>query len=264
MTYWEQVKEYHDSHKSSYVFFGDNADNFKGLGIELEFDRLLSNNSDYFREQVAKILLTHQQSDHYFVERDASLRNGMELITQPHTIEEMRTFLSTAMPDILLQVREAGAENFSRHARLHIHISKTVFGATVEEQSDNLAKLLYCYAKHSRQLFKLSNLKNDRKCNFPTPGLTIEDAKTRTERELNPETESRTIERYHSINLKQPNTVEFRAWAGTTDINVLTACVELVWHLANKTTTITWEDTNDWDKWIEGAPQIVLDYIKWR
>lgn len=260
MTYWEQVGNYHKSREAGYTYFGADAENFKGLGTEVEFDTTANIDKETFREAVAEILLTHPQKEHYFVEKDRSLMKGMELITQPHTVEAMRTFIAEAMPDIFTRVCAAGAEDLSLRAALHVHIGKNVFGDTYETQKENISKLWYFVSQNSVRFFRLGNRTETIKCLFPTPKLTKETAKAKVDIEYDTETKVK-VKRYQAINLKQPNTVEFRAMQGTTDVNVLTALVEMWWHLANRSTVIDWENANSWEQWFDGAPAVVTEYI---
>lgn len=260
--YWEQVEEYHASRKTGYTYYGNYDTIFKGLGIEEEFDCEELESRAEFREAVAEILFNHRWKDHYFVEKDRSLSNGMEFITQPHTIEAMREFLSVAMSDIMNKVSNVGVQNCSPKAATHIHISKTVFGDTYEEQKESISKLWYMVSRNEWSFFKLGNRRHTYKCLFPAPRLTIKKAKAKVNYEYNLENKmSNRFYKYQAINLRQKNTIEIRVMQSTTDINTLTAWVELWWHLANKSTTIAWEDAKSLDKWLEDAPYIIKAYV---
>ena len=143
-----------------------------------------------------------------------------------------------------------------------MHISKLMFGSTVETQTESIAKLWFFLSQNWVKMLKVCNRKHYMKCEYPEPRLTKETALAKVARELNPETDKKTIRRYQALNLKPESTVEFRAVQTTTDITTLTAIIEMLWHLAKKSKTIAWENAKDWAQWFADAPQVVVDYLK--
>lgn len=254
--YAEKIQKYGtSSHGNQYVFYGDGPDY---IGMEVEIDNRSTKNIEAFKESIAKILFTKDFSHLYFVEKDSSLWSGMELITQPHSIEAMRNFIDNKLSIILKEVKEAGAEPYCGRAALHFHVSRTKFGKLRQTQVDNLAKLEYFFSNHKDEFIKLGHRDCDCKCRFTNP-LTVEMAKAKVHREI---ITRLYVSRYQMINLANRDTVEFRTFRNPLDLEDTKAILEIVWHLSTKCTEISWEDANKWDVWFEDAPQIAKDYIK--
>ena len=263
--YWEQVKEYHQSHKEGYSYFGcTDTNEFRGLGFELELDNIMVENQDSFRENLAKILFSQSYCQHYIVEKDPSLFNGVELISQPHTIEVMREFLTANMTDLLskLNQKEVELQNDMTRCRaaFHIHISKKVFGSTLEAQIQSISKFWYILSQNWIKMLKVFGREDYVKCNYPEPRLTKEKAIEKVTYELSPDVDKDTVRRYQAVNLRNYNTVEFRAAQASLDINRIIAEIELIWQLAIKSTTIEWHDCENWNKWVENSPECI-NYI---
>ena len=258
--YWEQVAKKGTSKKAknyTTIGFNDLIDNFIGIGFELEFDADNPRFPYYLRGQIAYILIENNIDNEYFIETDRSLGYGYELISQPHTIDALRLFLDNKMTSILEQIQQTEAENHCETAGLHIHISKKLFGETTEIQQDNVAKLWWLISSERDFMKKLSNRKFLLTCdikNFNTTDEAKEFVKTTWE-------SKKKKDKYYAINCKNKDTIEFRLPAATTDINELKFVIELYWFLANKSTTIAWDDLYHSLKWFEDMPEICKERI---
>lgn len=258
--YIEQIAKKGTSKKNkkyNIVGFSGAIDDFIGIGFELEFD---ADNPPYpnnFRGQIAYTLLENNTDNEYFIERDSSLGYGYELISQPHTIDALRLFLDNKMTSLLEKLKQVGAENHCETAGLHIHISKKLFGETTEIQQDNVAKLWWLISSERSFMEKLSNRKFFLSCDikdFNTTDEAKEFVKTTWE-------SKKKEDKYYAINCKNKDTIEFRLPAATTDINELKFVIELYWFLANKSTTIAWDDLYHSLKWFENMPEICKERI---
>lgn len=255
--YKELIKTHGRSKIFGYKFFGLGP-NF--IGFELELDKENVVNRDHFLENIARILVLNNVKNKYFIEHDSSLCNGLEFISQPHSIEEMRKFLNTDMTSILNKlITDTEVENFSKKAGFHIHISKTVFGDTFEEQLENVTKLWYFLSRYSKLFLKLGNRVDDSYCRFPF--FSREQFYKRNKLEL---LKGKTSghSKHVAINLFHKNTIEFRFFQSTTDINLIKIYIELIWHLTTKSKEINWKNVLKWECWFNNAPAEVIDYIK--
>ena len=257
------VKRYHTSHRKPYTYFGAPRENFKGAGIELEFDSINPQlDRAKFRDNCAKILAERPDTDHYFIERDSSLVAGFEIVTQPHTIPELKKFLtnfSTVFPLLIAQ----GAENECDKAALHIHVSRRSFGATTEEQNRNIAKVLHFVAMNKEDWIKSGRRKETKKSAVKEEFVDKEAAlKYVTDCDLVRSIERRNIERYVAINLRNKTTVEFRTMQTTFDLEVLLAEIDFVMLLVNTSNTIGWEECSDTKQWFVDVPDNVRKYLK--
>lgn len=268
MSYFNFVNKYHTSHKSNYIYFGAEEykkENFEGgVGIEIELDTDVPAEEltkAAFRHQSAKLLVLDEQRDHYYLEKDASLRYGFEMVTQPHTVEAMYEFLNN-MSETFDKLLELGATSEARKAGLHIHVTKKLFGEDIEARKENVAKLLYFFGNNPELIKKVGRRKSMKKCKV-LPLTTKELALDYVKKSYNAHGVDRfLVDRDVAINIKNNNTIEFRAMQTSLDVNILKAEIALTLHLVNKSKIITWEDANDWDKWFEDASQDVKDYIE--
>lgn len=249
------VNKYHASHNRKYDFIGYTGDDskFKGLGFELEIDCFKAITKEEFISNICLLVKEEGGFDHCFIERDSSLLNGVELITKPHTKQALNEFIHNKMDKILFRLRnETPAEDCSKLAALHVHISKTVFGDTVEEQNVNIAKLLYWVSRNKQFLIKLGRRVNFTKCAFPDEALSIKEALEYVE---DPES------RYTAVNVCNTNTVEFRFMQTTTYTHILRALIDFCWHLATQISKFDWQDL-DKNQILQGLPTSTQKYCQ--
>jgi hypothetical protein len=124
--------------KLSYTYFGEGP----YLGLELEVDSLECKNKEELHLDIATILDRPTLDSHYMLERDSSLKNGLEIIFQPHSYVLLKDFLNMHFSKILTELKDATClGGIAPFAGLHIHVSKIFFGETLEEQQENIAKV---------------------------------------------------------------------------------------------------------------------------
>ena len=99
--YWELVEK-HGSSKGNFIFIGEAL---HYIGFELELDKVSTENQESFREHLAELLFLSPYREHYLVEKDSSLKNGMELITHPHSLSEMWKFIDEGLTPLLKQIK---------------------------------------------------------------------------------------------------------------------------------------------------------------
>ena len=121
-----------------YKYFGESP----FIGIELEIDTLFQVNKEQFQAEILTILDKENLIDHYNVEKDGSLVAGLEIIFQPHNIYELKNFLTQSFSLILKELKAIPyMQDSTPFSGLHFHISKTLFGDTLDTQIENIAKL---------------------------------------------------------------------------------------------------------------------------
>lgn len=256
------VKRYHTSHRKPYRYFGAMRENFKGIGVELEFDSTRPGlDIVRFRDNCAKLLAEHRLAEHYFIERDSSLKCGFEIVTQPHTIPAMKEFF-TEFSEVFPQLIEFGAEDGIANAALHIHVGKKNFGLTSEEQIDRIAKIIAFVANHPNDWVKQGRRKETKKC-APLTDLTTKELAVSYVRDTYnvKEIDRRKIERYVAVNLRNKTTVEFRTMQTTFDLDIIFAEIDFVNYLVERSAEIDWEDVADARKWLEKLPENVKEYM---
>ena len=153
--------------------------------------------------------------------KDSSLENGVEMVTAPISLE---IFKEKIIP-IVTKLQENGftSEKGGRCGN-HIHISRNVFSE--EEQS----RLVLIYAKFEKQIKILSRRgTNNSYCkdvleNFDSLEL---------ENSLKIADSQKKKSKCTAINFSNKDTIEFRVFRGTMNINKLIANIQLVQLLAD-------------------------------
>ena len=116
-----KVKRHHSSKLRQYRYFGGAKDptSFCGAGLELEIDSPTPNGKQ-FRAQLLRLIGKATGKRHFFVENDGSLRNGVEIITQPHTVDELKKFIYKHLKPLLIALSQTEAQECN-WAGLHFH-----------------------------------------------------------------------------------------------------------------------------------------------
>ena len=207
------IYSYHHSHNKELKFFGG-VDNGKELflGTELEID----NGND--REDTARAMKNAMPTNFITMENDGSLDYGFENITQPATLE-YHTSIRNNYEDMFQIAKENGFRSHNTSTcGYHIHFNRSFFE---DKEDECIAKLLYLVEKFWDELVKFSrrnydNLDRWAKKYDKTPNEVVEDMKCYN------------LDRYHAINLTNRNTIEFRMFRGTLNIETFIATLQLV------------------------------------
>lgn len=238
-------------YKPEPIFYNcDENDNFF-MGVELEIDK---GGEDTYN---AEILLNtvNNENEHIYIKHDGSIDNGFEIVSHPATLEYHTH-------NILWQklMTKAISMNYRSHdtqtCGLHIHISRSAFGGTVEEQENNIAKIIYFVENnwYSVLTFTRRTEENlDRWASKYGVESTIDDTYKKAKG---------SHDRYKCINLQNSNTVEFRMFRGTLKYTTFLATLQFV-----KTLCEFVIDTNcyDWSTFTSCIPieyKELIEYLK--
>ena len=258
------ITSYHSSshnYEKNYDFvFGinevHNSNHFVGLGIELEVD-----NGDDPIECAQQI--EDSFPGHFVYEHDGSLGNcGFEIISKPHTIN---AFYEIDWENLLKLIKDCGyTSHDSGTCGLHIHISRSMFGSSPEGQAKVIAYVLKFYSIYWDDFFKLSRRKDTHYCQ-PIENLNS------FEEYLEYVLEDDEEDRYRCINLKNPNTIEFRLGRGTLKTTSFLAWIDLNLTLVNNAREIAInhsypadfpEEVFKPEKMLKGLNKVTLTYIQ--
>jgi hypothetical protein len=267
------INTYHTSKNSNSLdFFGtSHFTKWAGFGGELEIDTTYDN----ARENQQKLLnaLKEEFGDRITFERDGSLDNGFEIITAPHTKEEMDT---VDWAKLMQLCKDYGYRSHDTSTcGLHFHVSGNMFGATREKMFDTIAKVIAFYERYFDDFVKLSRRGGASRwaSNY---GLTyngnMNDYKQRCRAIVD---RMDYNDRYYAINLtntcredgtKVFRTVEFRINRGTLNYNTFRASYNLIYNLIKNAKKISWDDPNFFDpkKWLKGCEANTYAYINKR
>lgn len=187
------------------------------FGLELEIDCAGEDEPSARR----LIGIANATADHLYIKHDGSLDNGMELVSHAMT----RAYHETVMPwkEILSTAKEMGYRSHqATTCGLHVHVNRTAFGESAEEQDEAVARVLYFFEKHWEELLKFSRR---------TPKQLQKWADRYGYKEHPKEILDRAKgngERYSCVNLTNSDTVEFRMFRGTLKLNTLIATLQLL------------------------------------
>jgi len=229
-----------------------------------EIAELLRCTSQRFGEDVSNTM--------FYFKEDGSLRNGMEIVSHPSTLDYHRE----SMPWKAL-MRICKANGLKSHdtdtAGFHIHVSRTGLGETRAEREYTLAKLvmlmwrvwpeLFAFSRRTEQNMYQWALPNhmflpgvrdcectNKQCNYCMSSLSLDLIRRRDE-----STAKHTGAKYTAVNTRHPDTLEFRLWRGTLVYETFMATMELTKLLVDtsRDESITNIAAMDWDTIIARA-----------
>lgn len=203
-------------YKPEPIFYGDDE---RYYGIELEIDE--GGESD---ENARKLLeIANSDEPRLYAKHDGSLNDGCELVSHPLSLSYHMNQMPWAA--VLAKARELGyTSHQARTCGLHVHINRSAFGDTVEEQEKVIARILYFVEKHWEELLKFSRRTQrqveqwaNRYGFHGEPIKILEHAK-----------KGFSGVRYTAVNLTNAATIEFRLFRGTLKYNTFIATLQLV------------------------------------
>jgi hypothetical protein len=245
-----------ESKHFDYTYFGHGP----FLGVELELDVSKPTDTLKLRQTIAEILDKEDLKNHYFLEIDTTLKNGVEVIFHPHSLEELQLFLKTSFAPVLEELKsKTELEEDSPYAMFHVHVSKSFFGDSLETQHKNIAKLWYFFSRYPMELLqgvgqtKLALFTKIYDYNL-TQAAAV--AKVNTEYTTHP-----AWSRYQAINVNNEKTVEFRFFRATLDLSTMLFFINLCYYFATRAVTASWEECADWSQFFKDASPELCDQL---
>jgi hypothetical protein len=233
------IRDY--GYKPEPIFYGELSDVVKGYyGLELEID-------DGYDKREAACAIQDAGGEHIYLKHDGSLsEDGFEIVTHPATLEHhMHT-----MPwrDI---IRVARDYNYTSHdagtCGLHIHASRSLFGATRAEQDLNIAKCILLIDFWWEQYIVPFSRRNYNQLNEwakkPNAYITASDSEYDA---ICKAKQTSEYDRYKAVNLKNRHTVEFRFFRGTLRQDTIIASIQFIDTLIKYVSGVQLADL--WDK----------------
>lgn len=207
-------KPYPDFHKCA----GETVvSGYYGVELELELD-----GAD--RADTAKDI-TVTGKEFVYCKRDGSLDDGIEIVSHPatykyHMTDIWRKIIDTAVEDGMRSETSCG---------LHVHASRTLFGEHPLAQELTIAKVLYCFERLWDNIVIFSRRENisyieDWARKSDTGIVGTDDNSTVRDKLRNNAPKGR----YSAVNLCNSQTVEFRIFASTTDVEDLKGSIGFV------------------------------------
>lgn len=251
----EYIHEY--GYKPNPIFHGFGT---RFFGVELEIDdggKLGSN---------AKIILDAGNIDgeNIYIKSDNSLDDGMEIVTHPMTLN----YHKYNMPWLEI-VNKALELKYRSHKTstcgLHIHVNRSTFGDTRDEQEDAISRVLYFVEHHWNELLKFSRRTEDQMRSWAARYGYKNNPK-----DILRHAKDECGSRYTCVNLTNYETVEFRMFHGTLKYNTLIATLELVDMICEIAVNMSDEELQkvSWSEFVLGLDEYdhkeLITYLKER
>ena len=223
-------------------------------GVELE-QMVRNGYSEEHAQALAEIL-----GDRAYFEDDCTV--DFECILQPHTFEAL--FNSEEIKEAFEYMSENMYDD-AEEAGLHVHVSRTAFGDTSEEQEENIAKLIVLHSKG----FAYDTLMTlSRRTDYAARWARAFGGSDYTKTDKIDYAKDYAGRRYNdhnvAVNCGNSATVEFRLGAGTADYDKFIAWLHIIKMLVEKCKTISIEDADNFFVWFEDADDTVKQYMAMR
>jgi hypothetical protein len=229
------------NYKPEPIFYGESSDSVEGhYGLELEID-------DGDDRQEAARCIQDAGGDCIYLKHDGSLSSdGIEIVTHPATLQyHMESF---PWRDICRAALDYGYRSHDTDTcGLHIHASRSLFGATRLEQHLNIAKVILLIDFWWEQYIVPFSRRNYNQLNnwAKKPNAYILPSDN-AEQAVNKAFSTSQCDRYKAVNLKNYNTVEFRFFRGTLRRDTIIASIQFIDTLIKYVSSVDLDDL--WDK----------------
>lgn len=256
-SHYQAIQAIHDYYyKPELTFYGDGNRYF---GVELEIDG--AGESNPAARSILEIANVEQER--LYCKHDGSLEEGFELVTHPMTL----AYHLQEMPwgKVLSKAKSMGyTSHQARTCGLHIHVNRTAFGKTEEEQDECIARVLYFFEKNWEELLRFSRRTRSQLERWAMrygykdqPKELLENVK-----------KGYRGERYTCVNLCNTHTIEFRIFRGTLKLNTLIATLQLIHRICDVAISLSDEELKamSWSTFVAGCsdyPELV-QYLKER
>lgn len=242
-------------YKPDPIFYGNGP---RFFGVELEVDKAGED-----PDKAKRVMdIANCDADRMYCKHDGSLDYGFEIVTHPMSLQYHLKEVPWA--EILSCLREMGyISHQASTCGLHCHISRKAFGATVEEQEEVIARILFFVEKHWNELLKFSRRTErqlERWANRygyqPDPKKLYDHA-----------TKNYGAGRYTCVNLTNSETIEFRIFRGTLKLNTILATLQLIDKICDVALFLSDDDlaAMSWANFVSGCTQPeLIQYLKER
>lgn len=249
----EYIHDY--NYKPDPIFYGNGS---RFFGVELEIDG--GGDDDSNAGKIAETANTEDRRRIY-IKHDGSLSDGMEIVSHPMTLE----YHSAQMPwrEIMEKAVQMGYRSHkTTTCGLHIHVNRTAFGDTRDEQEERISRVLFFVERFWQELLKFSRRTESQLSRWAArygikdnPQATLENAK------------KNYSGRYTCVNLTNYHTIEFRIFRGTLKYNTFIATLQLVNKICDISVNMTDEEITALN-WCDFAASIsepeLITYLKER
>ena len=234
------LHSYHNGPRDIRPKNAPNDNSTRYFGIELETELPTMANSDVYTTKLHDLMNANDEDfETIKFERDGSLHNGVEIITQPMSMEFI-TQNKEKFKQMLELIDSMGATSHDNgRCGMHIHVSKTEVS---ENTHDNLWLLFECFNK---ELTRFSRRTNMYYCDFMCNSLRTNHVNY-IDKDYVSHNKPRGNTHNSAINNGNRNTTEIRIFRGTTNFQTFMANIQFVDNLISiareeNLNGVTWE-----------------------
>lgn len=256
------IQGYTESHRGTPVYFGEYQGQFSGLGFELEVD-CSSSQAQYNNAVAAKLAENSglEQNEIRFA-YDGSLNNGFEIISQPHTVKEFWNKQNSWKRMLKVLAEEGYQSHDTNTCGLHVHVSRTMFGKTEQEQDLALSKVYQFFDENWENIVKVSRRKNFYYCEKNEADDDY-DEDLSSHKKWHLYAKDKKGSHYVALNNTNRATFEFRLGRGTLNSWSFFSWIDLLITICKNSRRITVSkvESNDLLSWLGGIKESTAKYI---
>ena len=199
------------------------------IGAELEVEV-----KDGHRAGVTALYCKSQDSKNIIhFERDGSLSNGFEIITQPMTFKYWQEVYSNDLQKILKKASENGGKSHDTSTcGLHFHVGREGLATSVRSSDDVIDNVLLIVETFRKEIERFARRSSNRYARFLSEGSSVDSNELDLDTVKQLKSDKRG-DRYLVVNLRNANTIEFRIFRGTLKFETFMASLELVNNIVN-------------------------------
>ena len=221
-------------------FYGNNkGNNVPYMGFELEVDR-----GGESSKKVAQImpLMNREEKGEIFAycSHDGSIDNGFEIITQPATMEYHNS-IKDVYNRTIQKLKSMGYVSHETYTcGLHVHINRNFFPPDLEPKG--LRNLVIMFNRFWNELCVYARRPEWRSARYakhlPVESFEIDEYLHRANKS------GQHSWHYYALNIANQDTIEFRMFRGTLNVDTILATLQLVNNMAVLASKMSAEDVN--------------------
>ena len=221
-------------------FYGNNkGNNVPYMGFELEVDR-----GGESSKKVAQImpLMNREEKGEIFAycSHDGSIDNGFEIITQPATMEYHNS-IKDVYNRTIQKLKSMGYVSHETYTcGLHVHINRNFFPPDLEPKA--LRNLVIMFNRFWNELCVYARRPEWRSARYakhlPVESFEIDEYLHRANKS------GQHSWHYYALNIANQDTIEFRMFRGTLNVDTILATLQLVNNMAVLASKMSAEDVN--------------------
>ena len=233
------------SYRPSPFFFGEGKYHF---GFELEVEARSNNRYE------GALMVQNTLGGHAYMKEDASISDGFEIVTHPHTLEKYHTDFNW---EVLDKLKREGYRSWNTSScGIHVHVSRTAFGdgdpwnfnvtagtrsqLIIKRQSHELRfmKLIY---DNQRQVERIAGRSSEHYASFQDRGKLVRKVKNGYQENG----------RFSAVNTENDDTIEVRVFKGSLRKERVLSAIEFVHASVEYTRSIKVTNKNHALSWLK-------------